>query len=93
MPESKISDDILEMIKNKSEISLNKKVQVIISLDVSASLDNAKSDLAELGLEIENAVPGPIPFISGSILLRRVPGLLAVKAVIKIEHDSKVYAL
>ena len=56
-------------------------------------MEDAKKDLARRGLMIENAVPGPIPFISGTILLGSATELTTVNEVKKIEQDSKVYAL
>lgn len=89
MQESKISDEISEMIKGRSD----EKVRVIISLDEGASMEDAKRDLADRGLEIENAIPGPIPFISGSVSISRVSEVAAVPAVKKVERDSEVHTL
>ena len=89
MQESKISDEISEMIKGKSD----EKVRVIVSLEEGASMEDATRDLAERGLKIENAIPGPIPFISGSISISRVSEVAAVPAVKKVERDSEVHAL
>ncbi len=93
MPESKISDDISEMIKSKSKTSPEEKVRVLISLDKGASLEEAKRELAKRGLEIENAIPGPIPVVSGSVSMRDVSELAAVQAVKKVERDSEIRAL
>ena len=93
MPESKISDEISEMIKSKSETSPEEKVRVIISLDEGASLEDAKRDLAKRGLEIENAIPGPIQVVSGSISIKGIFELAASATVKKVERDSEVYAL
>jgi len=93
MPESKISDEISEMIKNKSETSPEEKVHVIISLDEGASLEDAKRDLAKRGLEIENVIPEPIPVVSGSISIGWASELATVPKVKKVERDSEVYAL
>ncbi|GEM_PF-4210685 len=89
MQESKISEEISEIIKGRS----NAMVRVIVSLDKDTPMEDAKRDLAEMGLEIENAVPGPIPFVSGSISINRVPDVAAIPAVKKVERDSEVHAL
>ncbi len=93
MSEPKISDEISEMIKIKSKKSPDEKVRVIVSLEEGASVEDARRDLAEKGLEIENAIPGPIPFVSGSVPISRVVEVAAVPAVKKVERDSEVYAL
>jgi hypothetical protein len=93
MDESKISDEILEMIKSRSKKSPEEKIRVIISLDEGAFLEDAMRDLTKRGLEIDKAVPGPVPFVSGSIPISGVSGIAAIPAVKKVERDSVVYAL
>lgn len=93
MPKSKIDDEIADMIKDKLEKSPDNKVQVIVSLDKNASVEDAKRDLAERGLEIENAIQGPIPFVSGSVSIKDISGLAAVPKVKKVERDSEIHAL
>ncbi len=93
MQEPKISNEISEMIKIRPEKSPDEKVRVIVSLDEGSSMEDAKRDLAERGLEIKNAIPGPIPFVSGSVPISRVVEVAAVPAVKKVERDSEVHAL
>ncbi|UEC43048.1 MAG: hypothetical protein METHAR1v1_1050021 [Methanothrix sp.] len=93
MPESKISVEILEMIQKGSKRASEEKVRVIISLEKGASLEDARRDLAEGGLEIENAVSGPIPFVSGAISIDGVSRVAALPAVKKVEQDSEIHAL
>lgn len=87
---SKISDEILEMTGSGL---LRKRIRVIISLENNASLDDAVRDLEKSGLEIENAIPGPVPFVSGAILLEKISDIAALHKVKKVELDSEIHAL
>jgi hypothetical protein len=91
-PESKISDEIKKLVR-RSNISPGTEIRVIISLKDGASLKDAERDLAEKGLKVENAVPGPIPFVSGTISLDKITEAAVVKVVKKVELDSEIRAL
>lgn len=93
MAEPKISNEILDIIRIKSETSPEEKIRVIISLDKSAPLEDAKRGLAACGLEIGNVLPEPVPVIFGSVSLKDISKLGNTAGVKRVELDSEVYAL
>ena len=93
MSESKISDELTAIIRDKIETSPDEEIRVIVTTSEGAALEDAKNELVKIGLRIENVIPGPIQVIAGSISVKDISRLEKASEVKRIEYDSKVYAL